>query len=211
MGRTSDAKQRLMDAIIELVWTGSYGKTTIDLICEKAGVKKGSFYYFFDSKTDLIVAAIRDSWEHIYRPKMDGIFSASVNPLERLKRQADLTYEKQEAKYKQYGHVLGCPLFTLGNEISTQEQELRDLIDQILSTHVRYLETALRDAAAMKLIHCPDPAFMARTLFLYEEGALAEARIKNDLSLLKELWPSVQKLLGITPPPAVKTSSRKAA
>ena len=211
MGRTSDAKQRLMDAIIELVWTGSYGKTTIDLICEKAEVKKGSFYYFFDSKTDLIVTAIRDSWEHIYRPKMDGIFSASVNPLERLKRQADLTYEEQEAKYKQYGHVLGCPLFTLGNEISTQEQELRDLIDQILSTQVRYLETALRDAAALKLIHCPDPAFMARTLFLYEEGALAEARIKNDITLLKELWPSVEKLLGISTPPTVKTSSRKAA
>ena len=211
MGRTSDAKQRLMDAIIELVWTGSYGKTTIDLICEKAEVKKGSFYYFFDSKTDLIVTAIRDLWEHIYRPKMDGIFSASVNPLERLKRQAELTYEEQEAKYKQYGHVLGCPLFTLGNEISTQEQELRDLIDQILSTHVRYLETALRDAAAMKLIHCPDPAFMARTLFLYEEGALAEARIKNDIRLLKELWPSVQKLLGLSAPSAAKTSGRKAA
>lgn len=211
MGRTSDAKQRLMDAIIELVWTGSYGKTTIDLICEKAEVKKGSFYYFFDSKTDLIVTAIRDSWERIYRPKMDGIFSASVNPLERLKRQADLTYDEQLAKYKQYGHVLGCPLFTLGNEISTQEQELRDLIDQILSTHVRYVETALRDASAMKLIHCPDPAFMARTLFLYEEGALAEARIKNDISLLKELWPSVQKLLGISAPSSAKTSARKAA
>jgi TetR/AcrR family transcriptional repressor of nem operon len=210
MGRTSDAKQRLMDAIIELVWTGSYGKTTIDLICEKAEVKKGSFYYFFDSKTDLIVTAIRDSWEHIYRPKMDGIFSASVNPLERLKRQAELTYEEQLTKYQQYGHVLGCPLFTLGNEISTQEQELRDLIDQILSTHVRYLETALRDAAAMKLIHCPDPAFMARALFLYQEGALAEARIKNDISLLKELWPSVQKLLGSSAPPVAK-AARKAA
>lgn len=201
MGRTSDAKQRLMDAVIELVWTGSYGKTTIDLICEKAGVKKGSFYYFFDSKTALTVEAIKDSCDRIYRPQMDAIFSASVDPLERLRRQAEHTYEKQLEKYRHYGHVLGCPLFTLANEISTQEQELRDLIDQILTTHVAYVETALRDAAAKGQIHCPDPAFMARTLFLYEEGATAEARIKNDVELLKELWPSIQKLLGVSQPP----------
>jgi len=50
MGRVSDAKQRLMDAVLDLIWSGSYGSTTIDDICEKAGVKKGSFYYFFDSK-----------------------------------------------------------------------------------------------------------------------------------------------------------------
>jgi len=45
MGRVSDAKERLMEAVEELIWKGSYGSTTIDQICEKAGVKKGSFYY----------------------------------------------------------------------------------------------------------------------------------------------------------------------
>ena len=50
MGRVSDAKEKLMEAVMELIHTGSYGSTTIDHICEKAGVKKGSFYYFFDSK-----------------------------------------------------------------------------------------------------------------------------------------------------------------
>ena len=41
MGRVSDAKQKLMDAVTELIWHGSYRGTTIDQICEKAGVKKG--------------------------------------------------------------------------------------------------------------------------------------------------------------------------
>ncbi len=63
MGRVSDAKERLMEAVRELVWTGSYGSTTIDQICEKAGVKKGSFYYFFDSKADLAVTAIDEHWQ----------------------------------------------------------------------------------------------------------------------------------------------------
>ena len=39
MGRVSDAKEKLMEAVKELIWTGSYGSTTIDQICDKAGVK----------------------------------------------------------------------------------------------------------------------------------------------------------------------------
>ena len=83
MGRVSDAKERLMEAVLELIWVGSYGSTTIDQICEKAGVKKGSFYYFFDSKADLAVAAIDADWQQ-RRPDIDAIFSATVPPLERV-------------------------------------------------------------------------------------------------------------------------------
>ena len=81
MGRVSDAKERLMKAVGELIWTGSYGSTTIDQICERAGVKKGSFYYFFDSKADLAVAAVDEDWQR-RRPELDAIFSSTVPPLE---------------------------------------------------------------------------------------------------------------------------------
>src|SRR6266853_4281780 len=84
MGRVSDAKERLMEAVLELIWTGSFGTTTIDHICEKAGVKKGSFYYFFDSKADLALTAIEGEWK-IRRTELDSIFSPTVPPLERIR------------------------------------------------------------------------------------------------------------------------------
>ena len=56
MGRTSDANERLMDAALDLIWEESYGAVTIDDICKRADVKKGSFYYFFDSKAALATA-----------------------------------------------------------------------------------------------------------------------------------------------------------
>ena len=84
MGRVSDAKQRLMDAVGELIWTGSYGATTIDQICERAEVKKGSFYYFFDSKADLAAAAIDSDWTK-RRVELDAIFSPTEPPLQRLR------------------------------------------------------------------------------------------------------------------------------
>ena len=56
MGRTSDAKEKLLHVAFDLIWQHSYGSVSVDDICERADVKKGSFYYFFPSKSDLAVA-----------------------------------------------------------------------------------------------------------------------------------------------------------
>ena len=40
MGRVSDAKERLMEAVRDLIWAGSYGSTSVDDICERAEVRK---------------------------------------------------------------------------------------------------------------------------------------------------------------------------
>ena len=58
MGRVSDARERLLEAVYELTWQQGYNAVTVDAICERAGVKKGSFYHYFDSKADLTKAAI---------------------------------------------------------------------------------------------------------------------------------------------------------
>src|SRR4051812_23487689 len=99
MGRASNAEQKLMDAVTELIWHGSYGSTTIDQICEKADVKKGSFYYFFKSKSDLAAAAIEATWL-AKKPQLDAIFSPTVPPLERLRRFCEFGYEHQKEMKK---------------------------------------------------------------------------------------------------------------
>src|SRR2546425_2059407 len=91
MGRVSDAKERLMGSVRELIWTGSYGSTTIDQICAKAGVKKGSFYYFFDSKADLAEQAIDEDWQR-KRSELDAMFSPTVPPLERFRKYCEFSY-----------------------------------------------------------------------------------------------------------------------
>src|SRR6266705_423472 len=139
MGRVSDAKKRLMDAVSELIWTGSYGSTTIDQICAKADVKKGSFYYFFESKADLAVEALDEEWEH-RRPELDSLFSPTIPPLERFRKYCDYGYRIQAEIKQKCGCVLGCPLFTLGSEVSTQEAQLKNKINEILDYKRKYFE-----------------------------------------------------------------------
>lgn len=202
MGRVSDAKERLMKGLTELIWTGSYGSTTVDQICERAGVRKGSFYHFFDSKASLAAEAIQTEWEE-YRVNLDAIFSASRPPLERLHRYCQFEYEEQVKLKEIHGNVLGCPLCTLGAEISTLEAKLRQVVDDIMDQCRKYFETTIRDAHAAGLIHAPDAAAKSKVIYTYVEGLLTQARIRNDLKLLKTMEHDILEILGAKAVPAV--------
>ncbi len=204
MGRVSDAKQKLMEAVTELIWHGSYGSTTIDQICEKAGVKKGSFYYFFESKSDVAVAALDATWSQ-KQPELDALFSPRVAPLERLRNFCNRGYEMQKEMKCHCGCVLGCPLFTLGAEVCNREEKLHTKIKEILGQYHTYIESAIRDAHTQGLIHAPDAAIKARTIFAYSEGLLTQARILNDAEVLREMSDGVMGILG------AKSATLKAA
>ncbi len=68
-------KERLTDAAMDLMWRNSYGTTSVDAICDQAGAKKGSFYYFFKSKSKLAAAALEADWNK-KKTEMDSIFLA---------------------------------------------------------------------------------------------------------------------------------------
>ena len=196
MGRTSDAKERLIEAVIELFWAGSYGGTSVDQICERAGVKKGSFYHFFESKTELAIAGIEHGWQE-HRKEMDQVFSPIVPPLERIWRSCENFQQEQREVQAKFGHVLGCPIHSLGAEVSTTDERLRDKLQEIIELHIQYFESAVRDAHLQGLIHAPDPGKVARILFAYGEGLLLQARISNNLSRLDELQAGARHILGL--------------
>ncbi|HSI84749.1 MAG: TetR/AcrR family transcriptional regulator [Candidatus Methylacidiphilales bacterium] len=195
MGRTSTARKRLLEAAIELMTETSYATVTVDAICEHAGVKKGSFYHFFSSKSDLAVCALEaDTQER--RPRLDAIFSPTVPPLDRIRTYCQLFYEKQaEAKAKS-GHVPGCPLFSLGTEMCRQDPHIRRKVQECLDIRAKYLGSAIRDAAEEGLVPKSDTEMKAKSLLAYFEGVLTQARIHNDLSVVKELQYGALELIG---------------
>lgn len=46
-------RQQLLDAAQDLILQHGFGATSVAMIVDRAGVTKGSFFYHFDSKTDL--------------------------------------------------------------------------------------------------------------------------------------------------------------
>src|SRR5690242_981973 len=156
MPRVSDMKDRLMEAAMELMWQNGYGAASVDAICERAGAKKGSFYYFFKSKSELAAAALDADWSK-KRAEMDSIFSPTVPPLERFDRYFDFCSDRLAELQKKCGSILGCPLLSVGSEVSTQDQVVRETIDRIMDHKMNYFISTVRDAQAQGLIETSDP------------------------------------------------------
>jgi TetR/AcrR family transcriptional regulator, transcriptional repressor for nem operon len=197
-------KGRLMQAAMDLMWQNSYSAASVDAICERAGAKKGSFYHFFKSKSELAAAALEADWNK-KKAEMDSIFSPTIPPLERFDRYFDFVHDRLAALQEKCGSILGCPFVSVGNEVSTQDQIVRETIDRIMDHKLNYFISTVRDAQAQGLIDAPDPVAKAKALFSCYQGTMAQARIQNDIELLRQFKEVARDVIGVRQSSVVAT------
>ncbi len=82
---------------------------------------------------------------------------------------------------------------------------MREAIDRIMDRKLQFFVSAVRDAAAQGLIDAPDPAAKAKALFSCYQGTIAQARIQNDIDLLREFKNVAKDVLGVRRAQAVAT------
>jgi TetR/AcrR family transcriptional repressor of nem operon len=196
MKQESETKQKLLTVAMDLIWESSYGSVSVDDICTKAGVNKGSFYHAFKSKSDLAVAAFERHWES-KRPLLDQIFSAQVPPLERLEKYCQAIVNDQKSKYESFGKMLGCPFCSVGSELSTQDEKIRLKTEQIAQRNLKYVESLVRDLAKEGLIEAKDTTELAEEVLSYIVGVLLQAKIENSVKHIERLQQGVMRHLGI--------------
>ena len=201
MKKMSQTKEKLLQVGFDLMWNSSYGSVSVDDICKRAGINKGSFYHFFPSKADLVVAAHEEHWRE-KRPEMDRIFSPQVPPLERIHKWCGYMYEVQKQKAEQYGHVCGCPHASVGAEVATLDEKIRAKSEELMDSGRKYIESAIADAIRADLVSVTDPVRAAQRIVSVSIGMLVEAKVENDLETLRDLEPTIMRLLGAKAVPA---------
>ena len=195
MARPSQAKENLIKAATDLIWEHSYGATSVDDICARAEVRKGSFYHFFESKAHLTIATVDAAWT-VKLPVLNETFSPLTPPLERFRRHAAHLLECQEQRLAATGHVCGCPLATLASEVGTQDELIRAKVAEIFNLHLCFYESAIRDAARAGLIDGHEAAFKAETIQACIQGACSQARVLNNLNPVRHLERAILTILG---------------
>lgn len=194
----TNTKERLVEAAIEMVWQNSYSSVSVDNICHAADVRKGSFYHYFRSKSELAVEAME---QHYQKAKVDfdNVFSSSNTPIERFEKYADLACERQKKAIEKYGHVCGCPFASIGSEMANQDNMIREKADKVFRRHQRYYESTIRDMVAENLLPA-DTDILARSeeVSSYICGQMMMARVQNSLGPLeRDLKVGLFRLLGI--------------
>ena len=206
MGRTSGARPKILQAGRELMARRGYAALGVAEICAAAGVPKGSFYYFFDSKQALAQAVIEDHWANQHAQWAE-LLGSEKPPLERLRDLFDATTDVQREAQKETGVVTGCLFGNLALELSTQDSLIRDRLQEIFEAQIE-LVTAVVDLAKQNgETQVADTREAARALVAQLEGMVLFAKLLNDPAQLDQMWSHSLALLGATPSTSTRVAS----
>jgi TetR/AcrR family transcriptional repressor of nem operon len=187
MDTRTDTRQRLIDSARDLIYARSYSDVGVQEICDRAGVRKGSFYHFFPSKRDLTLAVL-DQFQAFFRHEILGrAFDDDIPPLQRIDRFFDHAAEFQRQMKQDTGQMPGCPFGNIACEMSTQDEAIRLRVEQIMQDAEIPFERALAEAVANGDLPEIDTAATASALFAYVEGVMVYAKTRNEPVMVREL------------------------
>ncbi|MBG0830233.1 TetR/AcrR family transcriptional regulator [Planomonospora sp. ID67723] len=201
MGRSSTARERLLESACELMLSRGYGSIGVAEICSRADVRKGSFYHFFESKQALTIAVVDAHWQ-TQRAAWTAILGDPAPPLERLERLFREQAEGQRRAKLSGGAVHGCLLANLALELSQQDDPVQERLGEIFAEQIALVQAVLDQAAGEGAIPAPRPG-TARSLVAQLEGLVLFAKLGNDPAILDDLWEQAELLLGASGSPAL--------
>lgn len=138
------SRQKLIDAAILAIRKQGYAATSVDGLCEMAGVTKGAFFHHFKSKDALAIAAT-DYWTERSSALFEAApYRAYSDPLERVLSYLDL----RKAMLAGTLTELSCLAGTMVQEVYASHPDIASACKACICGHVDTLEVDI--AAAMK-------------------------------------------------------------
>ena len=173
---TNQSKERLLTAAKELFLARGYAATTVDAICEKAALTKGSFYYFFDSKEELGLAVLEWSIGQGMQMLASGPYVRIVDPVE--KAFAFLEHlEKCSPKLWSGGCLLGVFSQELAETNSRVQKAVAGMFQAVTDDFAEKLQPI---AAQFSGRQAPTASELAETLLGTVEGSIILAKAHRD-------------------------------
>ena len=166
----SNTKTKLLDAALIAIRAKGYTATTVDDICEAAGVTKGAFFHHFKSKEDLAVAAARHWGALTSSLFASAPYRALQDPLDRVLSYVDFRKAILQGELPEYTCFAGTTI----QEVYDTHPLIREACEKTISDHAAVIEADI--AEAMRKYHITGN-WTAQSLALYTQAVLLGAFI----------------------------------
>ncbi len=194
---TTDPSNRLTNAAADLFHARSYGSVGIQDVCDAASVRRGSFYYYFQSKDELGIAALERSTDRVIDAVHSRAFSGNEPSPTQLSQFVDLLQRYYADRSDHFGVQVGCPIAKIAEELSTISTDLREKADQQFGRIRSYYEAFVRHAMERGEAPPGDAATVARRFLALVQGALLQAKVAGDGAVLADLAGSLGLITGL--------------
>lgn len=189
--RHDNTRQHILETGQRIIVGKGFASVGLNEILTSAGVPKGSFYHYFESKEQYGEALLQDYFDH-YLVDLDGLFAASaITAKERLMCYWQRWLDKQlDACNEQQ-----CLVVKLAAEVSdlsdAMRVTLRNGTDQIIARLAALIEAGIADGS----IPARDPQATAQTLYQLWLGASLIGKLHRNASALENAMAFTRKLL----------------
>lgn len=179
-------KKLLIDITFELLYKKGYCATSLIDILKVAKMTKGSIYYHFSSKNDLILATMEHYVEAMLLHWIEPL-NTSETPIETLVQQIDSLYNLYADKDAFLDVRHGCPLNNFIQDMSDKDEMFFNYLKSVYLRWQESIQIALTKAQILKQTHTQFNA-TKQALFIMSsiEGSIGSAKAYKDLDTLQD-------------------------
>jgi len=165
----------LIAAMRQLSLSQGFPATTVDQVCERAGVTKGSFYHHFSGKDDLGLAALQAYFDDLAGAFSTGTWMNAEDPVVRLRQFVAHAADVTSGPLMAHGCLMGSFSLDLAEgspdvrkRLSAMFGGLRDVVAGLIAEAAEYRGRSL------------DPARLAEQFLAVVEGSIVLAKANAD-------------------------------
>jgi AcrR family transcriptional regulator len=196
--RRSEIRDHLLKTALWLFNQHGYTATGVDLIIAEAGVAKTTLYRHFDTKEDLILAALERQDEQARDAMRASVEQRASDPVERLLA----TFDCLEAWFRDE-RFRGCPFVSAAGE----HKDTANPVFRAAALHKRLTLAYFEELAhAARLA---EPKRIAAEINLLHEGATAVAQMTRTAEPARQARRMAAQLLAAEERSPLATSARR--
>jgi len=175
-------RRRLLESGLTLIGKQGFAGSGVADITSAAGVPKGSFYQYFDSKQSYAIELLDDYWSAIEEKHTKVLIDDRYAPLDRIARH----FHSIGQDHKQQKYVLGCLIGNLGVELAGAGEDAQAKLRQIAKRWASLLSNCLKQAQEVDdLDRKADVEELAAALIESWEGAVMRSKIERSGAAFK--------------------------
>jgi AcrR family transcriptional regulator len=173
--RGAETRLRIIRAAADLFHKQGVRATSPDEIIEASGTGKGQFYHYFKNKEGLV--------HEVLQVHLEAIKTGAAPISYEIKSWQDLEqwFQAQIALQRSFRMTRGCPLGTIGNEITDNDELIRQDLSLIFEVVKNKLAAFfIKEKATGRLSKDANEDQMADFCIAAIQGAMLMGKIKRD-------------------------------
>lgn len=185
-----ERRTEILDAAEKLFHTKGFEKCTVNDILHEVGIAKGTFYYYFKSKEEVLDAIVARFTE-LMISRVEAVLSRDVHPIEKL-LQVFLAMQMKN---------------DVGDEILDQMHKPENALlhqktlKEVITAMAPYLAQVIKEGIKKEVWTCKYPLeymqiFLAATITLSDDG-IFEADADSKMKTLTALITLLEDMLGV--------------